>query len=128
VSSKSLIETLLAEHDLLDSALEKLSAGVKAGRIDVELLRHLLRAIREHYLHEEHFLKLLQGHQPSLSDKLKVQHEEALEIAARVEESYAAGETADLMYLTRQFLAIAAHNIIEEERDVFPLVRSLLQI
>jgi hypothetical protein len=61
-------------------------------------------------LHEEHFLKLLQGHQPSLSDKLKVQHEEALEIAARLEESYAAGETADLMYLTRQFLAIAVHN------------------
>jgi hypothetical protein len=104
VSSKSLIETLLAEHDLIDSALEKLSAGVKVGRIDVELLRHLLRAIREHYLHEEDFLQLLQGHQPRLADKLKVQHEEALEIATRLEESYAADETVDLMYLTRRFL------------------------
>ena len=123
VSSKSLIETLLAEHDLIDSALDKLSAGVKVGRIDVELLRHLLRAIREHYLHEDHFLKLLQGHQPPLVDKLAAQHEEALEIAARLEESQVAGETADVMYLTRRFLAIASHNIIEEERDVFPLAR-----
>jgi len=52
---------------------------------------------------------------------LKAQHEEASEISARLEESLAAGEATDVAYLARRFLAIARHNMIEEERDVFPL-------
>jgi hypothetical protein len=32
------------------------------------------------------------------------------------------GLTGDGTYLARRFLAIAQHNIIEEERDVFPFV------
>lgn len=121
--SKSLIETLLAEHDLIVNGLEKLSAGVKTARIDVDLLRHLLRAIREHYSVEEELLRVLEEHEPEVAAKLAAQHEEALEIAGRIEESQAAGESADLFYLVRRFLAIAEHNIIEEERDVFPLAR-----
>jgi hypothetical protein len=31
------------------------------------------------------------------------------------------------VYLARRFLAIAQHNIIEEERDVFPLARRLFR-
>ena len=57
----------------------------------------------------------------SLAAKLRAQHAEALEIAARLPESLSAGQTADAIYLARRFLAIVQHNIIEEERDVFPL-------
>jgi DNA-binding transcriptional MocR family regulator len=123
VASKSLIEALLAEHDLIVNGIEKLSAAAKTARIDGDLLRHLLRAIREHYLLEEQLLELLHEHEPKVAAKLVAQHEEALEIAGRIEESQATGESADLLYLLRRFLAIAEHNIIEEERDVFPLAR-----
>ena len=45
-----------------------------------------------------------------------------LEIASRLEESLAAGKEGDAGYLGRRLVAMAQHNMIEEERDVFPLV------
>ena len=66
-------------------------------------------------------LRMLGGHEPALGAKIAAQHAEASEIAARWEESAAAGHAADTRSLARRFCAIAQHNIIEEERDVFPL-------
>ena len=73
------------------------------------------------YLREAQFLAALREHEPQLAAKIAAQHEEALEIAAQCEESMAAGQDSDVRALARRFLAIAQHNIIEEERDVFPL-------
>jgi hypothetical protein len=78
--------------------------------------------IGQHYSHEEQFLRDLEAASPKLALKLRSQHEEALEIAMRLKECFATGETADLLYLARRFVAIAQHNIIEEERDIFPLI------
>jgi len=50
------------------------------------------------------------------------QHAEVLEIGLQVEDSFGIGQTSDAMALIRRFLALAQHNIIEEERDVFPLL------
>ncbi|MBS1857826.1 MAG: hypothetical protein JST11_20825 [Acidobacteria bacterium] len=70
---------------------------------------------------------MLGEHAPRLAEKLRAQHDEALEIAGRLEESQAAGHSRDVDYLLRRFLAIAQHNMIEEERDVFPLARRWLK-
>ncbi len=51
---------------------------------------------------------------------------EALEIASRLEESIASGHATDVNSLARRLVALARHNMIEEERDVFPLARRLL--
>jgi hypothetical protein len=42
-------------------------------------------------------------------------------MAAGLEEAVATGHAGDSLRLARRFHAIAQHNIIEEERDVFPL-------
>ena len=65
---------------------------------------------------------MFQSESPALAAKVRGQHNEALEIAAHLEACLAASEAADVPYLGRRFLAIVQHNIIEEERDVFPLV------
>ena len=83
-------------------------------RLTVELLER-------HYRREHPFLVILEQHVPKLAQKMKAQHEEALEMAARFEESLIEGHTRDALALARRFHAIAQHNIIEEERDVFPV-------
>jgi hypothetical protein len=75
-----------------------------------------------HYEHEGVLLVWLGGRDASLATKLQGQHDEVLEIASHLIEAEMRGQTADMTYLARRFLAIARHNIIEEERDVFPLV------
>jgi hypothetical protein len=105
---------LTAEHREIEDALERISAE----NLDFEAFRHVHSLCERHYLREEAFLARLPD---SLAAKLRAQHAEALEIAGRIEESLSAGQTADAIYLARRFLAIVQHNIIEEERDVFPL-------
>ena len=117
----SLITALAEEHRAIDTGLDRLAETVASGDIDAEIFREVRELNSRHYLREEEFLARLQPHEPGLAAKLRAQHEEALEISARLEESLAAGEATDVAYLARRFLAIARHNIIEEERDVFPL-------
>ena len=94
-----MIEALLQEHRAIEAALER-----------GESLRELLVA---HYRNEEEFLSQLK---PALAAKLRSQHEEALEIAGHLEHP----QPADVTYLQKRLAAIVQHNIIEEERDVFP--------
>ena len=113
--------SLIEEHRVIESSLERLAESIAAGRIDADVFRHVADLVAEHYRREETFLAQLQLHEPGLAAKLRAQHDEALEIAARLAESLDAGQNPDAIYLARRFLAIAQHNIIEEERDVFPL-------
>lgn len=122
---RSLIATLLQEHAEIEVALDALAGTIRSGNVDPETLRDLMALNARHYSHEEQFLTALQARDPRLAGKLRAQHDEAAEIAARLNESLAAGHTADTLYLTRRFVAIAQHNIIEEDRDVFPLAGRL---
>jgi hemerythrin-like domain-containing protein len=80
-----------------------------------------------HYRKEERFLKRFSRHEPGLAAKIAAQHAEAMEIAARLEEAIAAGQRSDVLSLARRFHAVAQHNVIEEERDVFPLAARCFQ-
>jgi len=122
---KSLITALAEEHLEIETRLDQLATTLGAGQIDANQFREVAELNARHYRREDEFLARLQQHETSLAAKIKSQHAEALEIADRLNESLAAGETADVMYLARRFLAIAQHNIIEEERDVFPLARRI---
>jgi len=117
--------TLLAnEHRPIEAALDRLAETVAAGHIDADSLHRLGDAIAKHYAHEEDFLIALFARDPGLAAKLRAQHDEVLEIASKLEESLAAGKEGDVGYLGRRLVAMAQHNMIEEERDVFPLAPS----
>jgi hypothetical protein len=118
---KSLIAALVQEHTAIEVGLDGLAAMIQSGNIDPEAIRRVIALNALHYSHEEQFLTAVQAQDPRLAGKLRAQHDEAAEIAGRLNESVAAGESPDALYLTRRFVAIAEHNIIEEERDVFPL-------
>ena len=117
--------TVLAnEHRPIELALDRLGETVAAGQIDAGLLRSVGDSIAKHYANEEEFLIELYVHDPALAAKLRAQHDEVLEIASRLEESLLAGKDGDAAYLCRRLVAMAQHNMIEEERDVFPLASS----
>lgn len=53
-------------------------------------------------------------------DKMRAQHDEVRELGREIARSLACGQIEDAGRLTARFLALARHNMIEEERDVFP--------
>jgi hypothetical protein len=112
------IAVLTEEHTAIEAALDRLAESLAAGQFDAAIFDRVTELIAAHYVREEEFLAELHAHEPNLAAKLREQHEEALELAERLAESLAAGDTA---YLARRFLAITQHNMIEEARDVFPL-------
>jgi hypothetical protein len=114
------IQSLVDEHRLIEAELERLAEGVARGAVDLEVLRRAGELCARHYEHEEAFLLRLCLRNAGLAAKLRGQHDEALELTSGAEEAAAAGQAADLTYLARRFLAITQHNMIEEERDVFP--------
>jgi hypothetical protein len=118
----SFVSALIHEHRAIEARLDLLSTAIRSGEIEAGAIRELADLIARHYSTEEPFLTALGTRDPKLAAKLRTQHEEASEIAERLLESLEAGNTADALYLSRRFLAIAQHNMIEEERDVFPLV------
>jgi len=120
-----LIQALVVEHREIEAAVERLAASVASGVVDADAFRHVHRLCARHYAREETFLVRLAARDAALADKLRGQHEEALEIAASMVEVLARGETRDGMYLARRLVAITQHNIIEEERDVFPVCGDL---
>ncbi len=105
----------VAEHRAIEAALDACSQG-----FDVATLPRVRELLARHYRAEEAFLTRPHGIDPVLAAKLRAQHDEALEIADCLAESLAAGDAGDVAYLGRRLLAIARHNMIEEERDVFP--------
>lgn len=116
-----LIPSLAADHRAIEAELERLGEKLAAGEFDDGIFRRVREMLLLHYRREEFFLARLSEDYPDLASKLRGQHAEALEIAERLAESFAAGHTGDVMYLGRRFLAITQHNMIEEERDAFPL-------
>ena len=119
---ESLIQSLVTEHRIIEGELDRLTESIVGGAVDVSVFRRARELCIRHFEREEAFLARLGKRDASLGSKLRGQHDEALELAARAEEAVLAGQASDLMYLVRRFLAIAQHNMIEEERDVFPIL------
>jgi hypothetical protein len=94
----------LTATDLLRDAHREIEAALDNGG---DALGLLLR----HYEVEAIFFDAIRGDFPAMVRKMEDQHEEAREL----------GRHFDDPLLRRRFLAIAQHNIIEEERDLFPL-------
>ena len=115
------IQLLVDEHRRIETEVELLAKGVARGAVHLDAFGRVRELCMRHFEHEEAFLVQLGRQDAALASKLREQHDEALELAARAEEAAAAGQAADLMYIARRFLAIVQHNMIEEERDVFPL-------
>lgn len=107
------IESLVREHREIEASLEAVAAGLLSGVIDQDALRRAHSLCVRHYEREE---DLLAGLGERDAAKLRGQHAEALDLA----DALLAAPGGDAIYLTRRFLAIVQHNMIEEERDVFP--------
>jgi hypothetical protein len=122
---RSFIAALVREHREIEAGLDRLSEALRSGEPKIDPVRELAELIERHYLNEERFLAALEAHDPKLAAKLRAQHDEASEIGERLLESLAVGDSAEALHLSRRFLAIAQHNIIEEERDVFPLAQRI---
>jgi hypothetical protein len=122
------IQALVAEHRQMEAALDSLSEIVPISPIDCNVFRHAHTLCATHYQNEHPFLTQLGEEHPAVAAKMRDQHQEVLEIAAHLEESLASGHVSDAAYLTRRFVAMARHNIIEEERDVFPLAKDWLRM
>jgi hypothetical protein len=116
------LAALVQEHRTIEAELDPFGDSLAAGLMDVERFRRLRYLITQHYLREEEFLAELHKHTTAFAAKLSAQHAEVLEIGAQVEASLGAGQAADAERLARRFLALAQHNVIEEERDAFPLL------
>ncbi len=112
--------SLVEEHRALEVDLDRLAEATAAGD-PVAPFRALAPEVAEHYRAEEPLLAKLARSYPVLAGKILAQHAEAGEIAARLEEAIAADDRRDILALARRFHAIVQHNLIEEERDVFPL-------
>jgi len=105
----------------MEQSLDDLLAAMEGKAGFLESFRKAHSAATEHYRAEEELLREIARHEAALAAKMAAQHAEALEMAAALEEAVAAGQAGDALRLARRFHAIAQHNIIEEERDVFPL-------
>jgi hypothetical protein len=115
------IQSLAVEHREIEAALDLVAAGIATGAIDRDAVRRVWTLCISHFGREDEFLVRLAVRDAALAAKLRGQHDETLEIAARLEETMNAGQERDAIYLARRLLAITQHNIIEEERDVFPV-------
>ena len=109
------------QHRAMEQHLDDLLSAIEANAGFLQSFRKAHTLATEHYRAEEGFLAEIARHEAALAEKMAAQHAEALEMAAGLEEAMAAGQTGDALRLARRFHAIAQHNIIEEERDVFPL-------
>ena len=111
-----------AEHRGLEVCLDRLAGALSAGVAEAAQAAFFeaWRAGLAHYDHEERTLfAALEPDFPALAAKMRGQHEEARELAGHLDNREL--PEAEWMALARRFLAIAQHNIIEEERDLFAL-------
>jgi hypothetical protein len=101
--------------------LDELLAAIRGGDF-LGSFRKAHALVARHYRAEEPLVKEIARRHAALAAKIAAQHGEALEFAAAVEEAVASDQPGDTLRLAKRFCAIAQHNIIEEERDIFPLV------
>ncbi len=111
---------LIEEHRRIEVELDRLADAIRSGE-PADQFRVVARLARAHYRTEEPFLQRLSEISPVVGAKMSMQHADGVEIASRLEEAIGEGNRRDVLLLARRFHALVQHNIIEEERDVFPL-------
>ena len=112
-------DLLREEHRAVERRVDALLAAIAENTAIGERFRSASEAAITHYLREASFFETLRRYDAPLADKMMAQHGEALEIAEKMLRS-PDDDAREAIYLARRFCAIAQHNIIEEERDVFP--------
>ncbi|HEU0140829.1 MAG: hemerythrin domain-containing protein [Bryobacteraceae bacterium] len=127
-----MIGQLIEQHRRMEVSLDALLALLGCTpQARTELKSRFQDAVSialAHYDFEDRGLfDSLRGEMPAFIAKLKAQHDEVRELSQAVTQLLHAGameerERSDLLLLCRRFVAMAQHNIIEEERDFFPLL------
>ena len=80
------------------------------GHVEVDLAQHGRAAVADR---EAPHLQRMGAH------KLLAQHHDVLELAVGAVEALGAGQHQDAVAIAKRFIALASHNLIEEERDWF---------
>jgi hypothetical protein len=112
--------TVHAARRRLEEALDALLDALEDGSGCEERFRAASAAAHCAFQAEEPLLAAWAEDFPGLVAKMRGQHEEAGELAAAVEDSFAGGASAgERARLLRAFHAIAQHNVIEEDRELF---------
>jgi hypothetical protein len=99
-------------HRAIEAALDRLPA-VSDPAFPAEFDR-VFEFVVSHYWSED------AAHPDPRFAKMREQHREVEELGTETLRSLEAGQMEDAARLRLRFLALARHNMIEEERDVFP--------
>lgn len=112
---------LLRQHRALEVQLDALEAAIQSSTDYAAILEEVQVLLDEHYAAEKPLLMELKKQSPRIAAKMITQHAEVLEIGGHLDVARAGCQTDNALRLVRRFHAMAQHNIIEEERDVFPV-------
>jgi hypothetical protein len=113
-------KSLLCQHRAIETGLDSLAQAIVTRNLAPPFFA-VLPEIEAHYRFEEKFLARLARTSPAVAAKMASQHAEVIEIAEHLKSALESRNDRDALALARRFLAMAHHNIIEEERDVFPV-------
>jgi hypothetical protein len=116
-SLPSITAILREDHRPIEVLLDALEAALKRGEPVAGHLARLAEAVERHALREAPFWELLGRHAPAIAAKLADQHAQEKEALGY----FADANSGDQLRLARRYHALVEHNLIEEERDVFPL-------
>src|SRR5262249_28114324 len=114
--------TFRKQHRDIEIRLDELTVALNTAADPIDVFRAAKDALTSHYAQKDEYFRTLVTELPVSSYKMLGQHGEVLEIAGQAEHSLEIGHMSDAIALMRHFHALAQHNIIEEERDVFPLL------
>ena len=120
-------DRLRSEHSEIELRLDRLAVALTSGSTAAARTAYAeaWRLAREHYAGEEGlFFTAVRPQLPALTEKMERQHGEARELAGHLEDPDL--PESEWLWLARRWLAITQHNIIEEERELFPLAERLL--
>ncbi len=113
-----ILDELRQQHQWLEPKLEDCEA--------IERLPDTLRRATAHYDFEDHWFQAWESYAPELIRKLLDQHHQCRELMDLIAGELDTGERRELDQFMRQFQAISTHNLIEEERDLFPMLQKAL--
>ena len=118
---------MLGQHRALEILLDALIEAIQANADYLEILTKTEELLAEHYAEEKPLLEKLKATSPRMAAKMIGQHNEVTEIAGHVDDALDRSQHEDALRLLKRFHAMAQHNIIEEERVMFPAAARYFQ-
>jgi iron-sulfur cluster repair protein YtfE (RIC family) len=139
MTASEFLNSLRSDHRGIETCLDRMLSRVEGlSADDVPKLRQVFEQVchrlAPHLAKEEDNLyPALKASIPSMAGKMEGQHAHLSELEEYLDELLAAAGEApgdhtlnELQRCGRHFCALLQHHLIEEERDVFPLVERLL--